>query len=312
MAGKNLQGQRAAVWSLAKAQHGVVTRTQLLHLGYSSKAIEYRIDRGRLFPLWRGVYAVGRPDVNQLGRWNAAVLSCGPDALLAHRSAAALWGMVRRGPETIDVVVPSNVVRRRHGIRVHRRAVLRPEERDSHLGIAVTSPAATLIDCASQVGWNSLEAMVNAADRLDRVDSETLRQEIETTPPRPGLPALRRLLDRDAFRGTDSELERRFLRLLRLARLPMPETQAQINGFRVDFFWPELGLVVETDGLRYHRTPSQQSRDLTREQVHAAAGLTALRFAAAQVRDEPSVVIARLTTVIESLQSTKPEAFSPS
>jgi very-short-patch-repair endonuclease len=312
MAGKKLQGHHAAAWSLVKAQHGVVTRAQLLRLGFSSKAIEHRIDRGRLFPLWRGVYAVGRPGVSQLGRWNAAVLACGSKGLLAHRSAAALWGMVERGPETIEVVVPSNVARRRPGIRVHRRAVLRPEDRSFHHGIAVTSPAATLIDCASQIGGKSLEGMVNAADRLERVDPETLREEIKATPPRPGLPALRRLLDRHAFRSTESELERRFLRLIRSAGLPIPETQAQVNGFRVDFFWSGLGLVVETDGLRYHRTPTQQSRDLTREQVHAAAGLTALRFAAAQVRDEPSVVTARLTTVIERLQSADPEGFSPS
>ena len=63
-----------------------------------------------------------------------------------------------------------------------------------------------------------------------------------------------------------------------------------MNGFRADFFWPELGLVVETDGLRYHRTPAQQVRDRRRDQVHTAAGLTALRFTHAQVRFEAAEV----------------------
>ena len=153
--------------------------------------------------------------------------------------------------------------------------------------------------------------MVNAADRLDLIDFEELRKEVEATPPRPGLPALRGLLDRNTFTRTDSALERRFLRLVRSARLPEPQTQAWVNGFRVDFYWPELGLVVETDGLRYHRTPTQQARDLQREQVHAAAGLTALRFAGAQVRDAPSIVLARLTSVIKRLDGANPEAFSP-
>jgi very-short-patch-repair endonuclease len=311
MARKNVQGRAAAIWSLARKQHGVVTRRQLLDLGLSSKAIQHRIERRRLHPLWQGVYAVGREEVDKLGRWRAAVLACGPEALLGYRSAAALWGMTERAPETIEIVVPSHVRRRHPGIRVHRRAAIRSEDWCVHHGIAVTRPAATLIDCASQVGRRTLEAMVNAADRLDLIDPEALRREIQTTPPRPGLPALRWLLDRDAFRRTDSELERRFLALIRSARLPIPQTQVQVNGLRVDFHWPALGLVVETDGLRYHRTPIQQARDLKREQDHVAAGLTAMRFTAGQVRDEPSVVLARLTTVIRRLESTNPERFSP-
>jgi very-short-patch-repair endonuclease len=109
---------------------------------------------------------------------------------------------------------------------------------------------------------------------------------------------LRRVLDCRTFQLTDSELERRFLRLVRRAGLPRPVTQHRVNGFRVDFYWPELGLVVETDGLRYHRTPAQQSRDRTRDQKHAAAGLTALRFSHAQVAYEAEHVIETLHAVI--------------
>ena len=89
---------------------------------------------------------------------------------------------------------------------------------------------------------------------------------------------MRETLDRRTFTSTESELERRFLALIRDAGLPMPETGKYLNGFKVDFFWPQLGLVVETDGLRYHRTPAQQARDRVRDQAHAAAGLTPLRF----------------------------------
>jgi len=82
-----------------------------------------------------------------------------------------------------------------------------------------------------------------------------------------------------------------------------PRTQAWVNGFRVDFHWPELGLVVETDGLRYHRTAIQQARDLKREQVHAAAGLETLRFSAAQVRDDPEWALATMRRVMARLES---------
>jgi very-short-patch-repair endonuclease len=110
---------------------------------------------------------------------------------------------------------------------------------------------------------------------------------------------LRKMLDRRTFRLTDSELERRFLRLVDRAGLPRPLTQQRVNGFRVDFYWPELGLVIETDGLRYHRTPAQQSRDRIRDQTHAAAGFTVLRFTHAQVRFEADRVVRTLQLVAE-------------
>jgi very-short-patch-repair endonuclease len=301
-----LQPSRGGIWTLARQQHGVVTRTQLLAHGFTREAIQHRVERGRLHPLHRGVYAVGRPEASQLGRWMAAVLSCGPEALLGYRSATALWGMVERVPGAIEIVVPSHVDRRRPGLRVHRQAGLVPDDRDSHELIPVTSPASTLIDYASQASREHLERAVNAADRLGRIDPEALRDTVESTPVRPGVAPLRTLLSRPDFSRTDSFLERRFLKLVRDAALPAPQTQASVNGFRVDFHWPALGLVVETDGLRYHRTPTQQSRDLKREQVHAAAGLRALRFTAAQVRYEPSEVITILRAVIERQQASSP------
>jgi very-short-patch-repair endonuclease len=75
-----------------------------------------------------------------------------------------------------------------------------------------------------------------------------------------------------------------------------------LNGFKVDFFWPELGLVVETDGLRYHRTPAAQARDRLRDQVHTAAGFTTLRFIHAQVRYEPRRVRDTLAAVARRLR----------
>jgi Transcriptional regulator, AbiEi antitoxin len=246
-------------WDLVKRQHGVVTRQQLLALGMSREAIEHRRETGRLHRIHRGIYAVGRPQVGQRGRWLAAVLSCGPHALLSHESAASLWGFWARSAR-VDVTVPEGTRRRRPGIHLHRRSKLAPEHRRIVQGIPVTDPVSTLIDLAACVGLNRLERAVNEADRLDLVDPESLRQALDASPPRPGVGPLRSLLDRHTFALTDSVLERRFLRLVRVTGLPVPKTQAWVNGFRVDFHWPELGLVVETDGLQYHRTPAQQAR----------------------------------------------------
>jgi very-short-patch-repair endonuclease len=278
-------------------QHGVVSRRQLLAFGLSAKAIEHRIAAGRLRPLWPGVYVVGRPEVSERGRWMAAVLACGPSALLSHHSAAVLWGIVERRQWAVHVSVPERQRRRQASVIVHRRSNLRRVDATRRDGIPVTSLACTVVDVAVSLRGGALEAVVNAADRDGLADPDQLRAQVALMPPRPGLSAIKRLLDRHTFTLTDSELERRFLPLVRRAGLPRPVTRETVNGFRVDFQWPALRLVVETDGLRYHRTPAQQARDRRRDQVHAAAGWTPLRFTHAQVCFEPAYVVATLKAV---------------
>lgn len=232
----------------------------------------------------------------------AAVLSCGPGAVLSHRSAAALWEIrvQRTGP--IEVSVPATFARRRADVLVHRRTDFGATDRTKQGGIPVTSAVCTLIDLAGQVGRGPLEAAINEADKRGLTDPEALRAALDGLAGRPGLGALRKTLNRSTFTLTDSELERRFLRIARGAGLGLPRTGQHLNGFKVDFHWPEIGLVVETDGLRYHRTPAQQARDRTRDQAHAAAGVTALRFTHAQVRYEPDRVRATLDAVANRLR----------
>jgi very-short-patch-repair endonuclease len=152
-------------------------------------------------------------------------------------------------------------------------------------------------------GGRRLERAVNEADRLGLVDPETLRAELQRYAHHPGIAVLRALLDDRTFVLTDSELERRFLPIARRAGLPRPETQIEVCGYRVDFFWPDLGLVVETDGLTYHRTPAQQARDRERDQAHVAAGMTPLRFTHSQVRFEPERMEETLRAVVGRLES---------
>jgi very-short-patch-repair endonuclease len=310
--GRETARDSVQVWRFAASQHGVVTRRQLLDAGFSSAEIDHRIARGRLHRLWRGVYAVGRPRLTLLGWWRAAVLACGPDALLSHDSAAALWGIrdtntANEGeqprPGTIHVSVSATRSPHRAGIRVHRRTELSESERGLCREIPVTTPARTLVDLSTLHCPEQLEAWVNRADKLGLIDPETLRVELEQRRGMDGAPVLRAVLDRRTFRLTDSDLERRFLRLVRRARLPEPLTQHSVNGFRVDFCWPELRLIVETDGLRYHRTAAQQARDRVRDQRLVAAGFTVLRFTHAQVAFEPGAVIATLRAVAHRVSS---------
>jgi very-short-patch-repair endonuclease len=94
--------------------------------------------------------------------------------------------------------------------------------------------------------------------------------------------------------------------IIRRAGLPLPVTQAWLDGLRVDFYWPEVGLVVETDGLRYHRTPTTQARDAHRDQLHAVAGRTALRFSYIQVAHEARQVERTLRAVYRRLKASHP------
>ena len=285
---------RPGNWVLVRRQHGVIAHWQLLECGLTPEAIRHRVKVGRLRCLYRGVYAIGRLELSQHGKWMAAVLACGDGALLSHESAAALWGIRPIHAGAIHVSVPATHNPNHPGIHVHRRSSLGFEHRAATSGIPLTSIPLTLVDLATHLGRDSLEAAINEADKLDLTTPDELRYSLADLPKLPGTGRLRTVLDHRTFTLTDSHLERRFLGLAERAGLPRPETQQHLHGHRVDFHWPELNLVVETDGLRYHRTPAQQASDRHRDQVLTAAGLTVLRFTHAQVRYDPAEVIAIL------------------
>lgn len=283
--------QTQRVWSLVRQQHGVISREQLLGLGFTPDAIKHRLAIGRLHGVRRGVYSVGRPELNHYGRWMAAVLACGESAVLSHSSAAALWRIGFEQRNVTELSLPSPFQRRHRDLRVHRRPSLNLErDLTREYGIPVTTPIQTLIDLALRLDRPGVERMINEADKYNLTHPPQLRRALDERTGEPGVARLRQILDRRTFRLTKEELERRFLPLARRAGLPVPLTGRWVNEFEVDFYWPDLGLVVETDGLRYHRTPAEQARDRLRDQAHTAAGLTQLRFTHEQVRYEPEYV----------------------
>lgn len=220
----------------------------------------------------------------------AAVLAGGDGAVLSHGSAAALWGIgVERGE--IEVAVRSAAPRNPRGVRVRRRPALRQDSCVVRHGIPVTDVAQTLVDLASRLGPKAVERAVSDADIHDHINPPQLRRALADHRGERGVARLRHLLDHRTFRLTRKQLEQLFLPLARQTGLPVPLTKQIVNEFEVDFFWPDLGLVVETDGLRYHRTPAEQARDRLRDQAHTAAGLTQLRFTHEQVRYEPDHVL---------------------
>jgi len=231
----------------------------------------------------------------------AAVLAGGDGAAVSHRSAAALWGIGEEG-EWIEISVRRRCELRGPGVRFRGRPSLAPDDIVLRDDIPVTSPVQTLVDLATELDAVSLERAVNNADKRDLIDPQALREDLERFGGSPGVRPLRQLLDRLFFRLSDSDLEIYFRRIVRAARLSIPLTKQRVNGFEVDFFWPDLGLVVETDGLRYHRTPSAQLRDARRDRAHVMAGMTPLRFTHYEVRYEPDRVRAELVRTIVMLR----------
>lgn len=239
----------------------------------------------------QGVYVVGWPQTTRKQRWMAAVLACGDGAALSHLSAAALWGIAREG-DAIEVSVKRE--KRRPGVRSRIRPGLPPPQIEVRDRIRVTSPLQTLIDIALELTTNRLERAVNDADKLELIDPEALRDGLDDHAGEPGVKPLRTLLDKDTFVLSDTDLEVLFRPIAVAAGLPPEMTKHVVNDYEVDFYWHSLGLVVETDGLRYHRTAAAQRRDAVRDNEHVASGFTRLRFTHWQVKHEPGYVRAIL------------------
>lgn len=232
----------------------------------------------------------------------AAVLACGEEAALSHRSAAELWDIGREASERIDVSVRHPTKVRRQGLKVRRRPTLHPADIVSRNGIPVTAPVRTLVDLATELGEIAVERAINEADKRDLVDPETLRSRLSHYEGEPGVQLLRKLLDKRTFRLSDSDLEILFRPIAAEAGLPWPLSKQVVNGWEVDFYWPDLGLVVETDGLRYHRTASTQTRDARRDRAHALAGMTPLRFTHYEIKYESARVRTELSRAASMLR----------
>lgn len=257
------------VAQIAQRQHGAISIGQLHAAGLSNSAVTKRCRAGRLHRLHRGVYAVGHIAPSFERTWVSAVLALGDDAVLSHRSAAALWTLLPAIDGPVDVSVPRRSGRRsRRGIRVHRPLALGKEERVRRLGIPVTAPARTLRDLRATTSPGEFRRAVRQADVLG------LATGADIVPDR-----------------TRSELERRFLWLCGRARIPKPEVNVEIGAMTVDFCWRKEQVIVETDGYRYHRGRAAFEEDRGRGLRLRALGFEVLRVSHRQVFHEPGAVV---------------------
>jgi very-short-patch-repair endonuclease len=263
-----------AVAGIARRQHGLVTTEQLLAAGLGERAIAGRVRRGTLERLHRGVYLIGAPDTRT--PYLAAVLACGPAALLSHQAAAVVWGILKAGPGPVDVTVTHGHRRSRRGVRVHHTSA--PGTRRD--GIPVTTALRTLEDLRGSISDAAYERALNEA-RVLRL-------------PTPAGSAPAEL--------TRSEAERRLLRLIDAAGLPRPRTNVKVCGHEVDLFWPEHALVVEFDGWTTHSSRAAFERDRLRDADLQLAGNRVVRVTHRQIGGAPYELVARLAAALSSIR----------
>jgi hypothetical protein len=283
---------------LATRQWGVVSRAQLTELGVAHETVDYWVRANRLHVVHRGVYALGHRALRAEGRRLAAVLACGPRAVLSHRSAAAHWGLLATAQSRIDVTA----ARSRDGgpgIRLHRSRSVDARDTTTHEGIPITTIARTLLDLAATVRKERLERALAQAERLQLYDHRAITDVIARSNGHRGTGALARGTAREP-KLTRSELEVMFLALVRKAGLPDPHANSCLDapdhpGLVPDFYWPAHRLVVETDGWETHGTKAAFKSDRRKDAALTAAGYRVMRFTYDDVVYEPETVVARLT-----------------
>jgi very-short-patch-repair endonuclease len=283
--------------ALAERQRRVVARCQLAALGLGRRAIEHRLETGRLHPIHRGVYAVGHPLVSRHGHFMAATLVA-DGAVLSHRSAAPLLGVRPADRRSVEITAP-HWLRPRADLEI-RASALADDETTTQDGIPVTTVARTLPDLAAIVPYHHLERAATEAE-IRRLGSPTsLADLVARYPTRKGTAAIRRLLAaRDIGRNiTKRELELRFLAFLDTHGPPRPRVNTKVDGREVDGLWPDQRLAVELDGFATHGTRHAFEQDRARDRALLLAGYRVTRITWRQLTAEPAALATELELLL--------------
>jgi hypothetical protein len=284
-----------AIVALARRQHRNVTREQLLALGLGPASITYRARTGRLHRVHRGVYAVGTPPATPLERAAAAVLACGAGAALSDDSGLTLWEFKKRWSTSLQVTVRGD--RRRPGIVVHQYRGLTAADIRTHLGIRVTSPARTLLDCAPELTASRLARIVADGRRSGKLHLAALRDVVQRFPKHPGAAHLIPLLDTSGA-PTRSEFEDAFLAFCEQFDLPRPQVNTIACGYEVDALFAPERLIVELDGWDFHRDRNVFENDRNRDADTLTGGLATVRITWNRLNQTPGKEAERLKSIL--------------
>lgn len=280
---------------VAAGQHGNITFGQLVECGLSPKQIERRVLTGWLVRRHHGTFALGHVPRARDSRWSAAVLALGDEAFLSHAAAGVLWGVLRwRAVQTHVTIPPHSGRNSRDGIVVHRQLVP-VEHRAKRHGIPCTNLVRTLLDLAAVLPLKTLESAFEEAQVIHHLPPEVLAAEVLSRWGYRGSGKLKVILDGAVDpAGVRSILELRFLRMCAAHGIPRPLVNEKIEVWRPDFLWPAPMVVVETDGVAFHRTPAKRRRDEEKDAFLRALGFTVIRLRWADVVERPAVTAARV------------------
>ncbi|GIK78881.1 MAG: DUF559 domain-containing protein [Acidobacteria bacterium] len=277
----------------------MVALSQLVRCGFTAAGVASLVQGARLHRVHREVYSPSPAELGGLGLRMAAVLAGGPGSLLASRSAAGHFELITVASSRIDVMSPRQI--RRPGIRAHRMASLEPQDRVTHLGIPCTSVARTLLDVAAVGRPGELADALDQSVAIGIFDLYAIEDVIARNGGRRGVRRLRSATASLRVEGHfRSEFERRFLPIVRAAGLPEPLVNHTITldggTIEVDFCWPDVGLVVETDGYRFHSDIRSFRKDRRRDRRLLAAGFRCLRFVWSDL-DRPDAIGRELVAI---------------
>ncbi len=298
MPGSTALAMSAEAARVARSQQGMITWAQLLDAGVTRHAIAAHVRKGWLVPRHRGVHQLGVFG-GPFGDEMAALLACGPHAVLSHWTAAWVFELCRRGGRVIEVVITQGLAGKRAGIRAHRASSLPGCDVVERHGLRVTTPARSLLDLAASASLAELERLTEEAQVRRLASTGELLAVVERGAGRPGVRKLREVvlsLDEPLF--TRSEAERRLKALCRSAALPMPRMNVKRAGWEVDAVWDAQRLVVEVDGYRYHSPKPQFERDRRKDADLMLAGYRVLRITWHRLTREPEQVVALLAATL--------------
>jgi very-short-patch-repair endonuclease len=249
--------------------------------------------------LHRGVYAVGHAQLTRQGHALAAVLACGPGALLSHRSAAVAWGMTPDTDGDVHVTVVGRWSRQRPGLVVHHVDQIAPIDVTTRDSIPITSAARALIDLAATCPPRDVEKAFDEGRHRGVVGPRALAAALQRYPRRPGCALLAELIE-PGRRSTRSRsgLEDDFLALIRRAGLPPAEMNGRLGVYSVDFLWRNQRVAIEIDSLKYHSSRTAFERDREKTLWLAERGFVVLRFTDHQLRYQPEMVLARVAAAL--------------
>jgi len=285
---------------LAGKQHGVVARRQLLPPGFTRHEVQDRLDTGRLHRIHRGVYAVGHRKLTLKGRWMAAVLACGPEAFLSHRTALALWDLQQKESGAIEVTVRGPGKPGPHGVLVRCTRVLAGHDVTEVDGIPVTSLAWTMVDYAATATQRQVRSVLEALERRRIYIGRELDELLERTQNRKGVRTLRKAIAEITGPAPwhQSVLEDRFHELVRGSDLPDYEANVLVEGELVDALWRKQRVIVELDGFAFHKSRAQFEADRRRDAKLTVAGYRILRVTQQRLQNEPEAVLAEIRALL--------------